>query len=137
MTAVLRCRSGFQKLRSIMCRPVWAFRTNWWTVAGAKIRCERAHFYRSLEAQERVFKRVLEACSEQGGKILTVHSIRSVGKVLSHIEHLLPSDRGTVVLYWFTGSPSEAKRAVELGCYFSINSQMLTSVVVNSSRTGF
>ncbi|MDN3219704.1 MULTISPECIES: Qat anti-phage system TatD family nuclease QatD [Pseudomonas] len=84
-------------------------------------------FYRSFEAQERVFKRVLEACSEQGGKILTVHSVRSVGKVLSHIERLLPTDRGTVVLHWFTGSPSEARRAVELGCYFSINSQMLTS----------
>ena len=84
-------------------------------------------FYRSFEAQERVFKRVLEACSEQGGKILTVHSVRSVGKVLSYIERLLPTDRGTVVLHWFTGSPSEARRAVELGCYFSINSQMLAS----------
>ena len=84
-------------------------------------------FYRSFEAQERVFKRVLEACSEQGGKILTVHSVRSVGKVLTHIESLLPRDRGTVVLHWFTGSASEARKAVELGCYFSINSQMLTS----------
>ncbi len=84
-------------------------------------------FYRSFDAQERVFKRVLEACAEQGGKILTVHSVRSVGKVLSHIERLLPSDRGTVVLHWFTGSANEAKRAVELGCYFSINSQMLAS----------
>ncbi|HGY9639945.1 MULTISPECIES: Qat anti-phage system TatD family nuclease QatD [Pseudomonas] len=84
-------------------------------------------FYRSFEAQERVFRRVLEACSEQGGKILTVHSVRCVGKVLTHIEKLLPSDRGKVVLHWFTGSPSEARRAVELGCYFSINSQMLAS----------
>ncbi|KRP61047.1 Qat anti-phage system TatD family nuclease QatD [Pseudomonas orientalis] len=84
-------------------------------------------FYRSFEAQERVFKRVLDACSEQGGKILTVHSVRSVGKVLSHIERLLPTNRGTVVLHWFTGSASEARRAVELGCYFSINSQMLSS----------
>lgn len=84
-------------------------------------------FYRSFEAQERVFKRVLEACSEQGGKILSVHSVRSVGKVLSYIERLLPADRGTVVLHWFTGSPSEASRAVELGCYFSINIQMLNS----------
>ncbi|WP_440090400.1 Qat anti-phage system TatD family nuclease QatD [Pseudomonas fragariae (ex Marin et al. 2024)] len=84
-------------------------------------------FYPSFQAQERVFKRVLEACSEQGGKILTVHSVRSVSKVLSHIEQLLPIDRGRVVLHWFTGSGSEAKRAVELGCYFSINSQMLAS----------
>ena len=28
-------------------------------------------------------------------------------------------------MHWFTGSKSEARRAVDQGCYFSINSQML------------
>ncbi|WP_256349764.1 TatD family hydrolase, partial [Pseudomonas gingeri] len=53
-------------------------------------------FYSSFEAQERVFSRILSACSEQGGKILTVHSVRTAAKVLGHIEHLLPPDRGRV-----------------------------------------
>src|SRR3546814_14065790 len=30
-----------------------------------------------------------------------------------------------IVLHWFTGTKSEAKRALELGCYFSINAGML------------
>ncbi len=30
-----------------------------------------------------------------------------------------------MVMHWFTGSKSEVRRAVELGCYFSVNSQML------------
>ncbi len=85
-------------------------------------------FYSSFEAQERVFSRILAACSEQGGKILTVHSVRTTTKVLGHIERLLPSDRGRVVLHWFTGSAAEAKRALDLGCYFSINIEMLRSV---------
>ncbi|WP_454796523.1 Qat anti-phage system TatD family nuclease QatD [Novosphingobium lindaniclasticum] len=84
-------------------------------------------FYPSFQAQERVFERILRACAEQGDKILTVHSVRSVGKVLSHIERSLPQDRGTVVLHWFTGTASEARRAVDLGCYFSINSEMMRS----------
>lgn len=84
-------------------------------------------FYRSFPAQERVFERILRACAEQGGKILTVHSVRAVGKVLKHIESSLPQDRGRVVLHWFTGTPTEARRAVELGCYFSINGEMLRS----------
>ena len=29
------------------------------------------------------------------------------------------------MLHWFTGTKAEAKRAVELGCYFSINIEML------------
>lgn len=84
-------------------------------------------FYRSFSAQERVFERILRACAEQGGKVLTVHSVRAVGKVLGHLETALPPDRAKVVLHWFTGTVAEARRAVALGCYFSINSEMLRS----------
>ena len=36
------------------------------------------------------------------------------------------------MLHWFTGTKAEAKRAVELGCYFSINIEMLR----NERHTG-
>ncbi|TNC09189.1 TatD family deoxyribonuclease [Methylobacterium terricola] len=85
-----------------------------------------AHF-RSLERQMAVFRQILIACSSQGGKILSVHSVRSATKVLDLLEEHLPEDRGSAVLHWFTGSMAEARRAVALGCYFSINRQMLTS----------
>ncbi len=84
-------------------------------------------FFRSLPLQERVFERILCACAEQGGKILTVHSFRTVSKVLEQIEKRLSLNRGKVVLHWYTGSVAEARRAVELGCYFSINAEMLRS----------
>ncbi|MFH1814497.1 MAG: Qat anti-phage system TatD family nuclease QatD [Pseudomonadota bacterium] len=84
-------------------------------------------FYRSFEAQERVFERILRMCAEQGNKVLTIHSVRTVVKVLQHLEKAFPSDRGQVVLHWFTGSASDARRAIERGCYFSINSEMLKS----------
>ncbi|RZL03833.1 MAG: TatD family deoxyribonuclease [Rubrivivax sp.] len=84
-------------------------------------------FYKSFEAQERVFERILRMCAEHGNKILTIHSVRAVTKVLQHLEKELPVDRGNVVLHWFTGSAAEARRAVERGCYFSINSEILKS----------
>jgi TatD DNase family protein len=84
-------------------------------------------FYSSFADQERVFVRILSACAEQGGKILTIHSVRSVAKVLTHLERTLPMGRGIAVLHWFTGTIAEARRATELGCYFSINSEMLRS----------
>jgi len=31
------------------------------------------------------------------------------------------------ILHWFTGCVSDAHRAVELGCYFSVNEEMLRS----------
>ncbi len=84
-------------------------------------------FYRSFPAQERVFARILRACAEQGGKVLTVHSVRAVGKILGHIERELPPERSRVVLHWFTGTAAEARRAVAFGCYFSVNGEMLRS----------
>ena len=44
--------------------------------------------------------------------------------VLDMVETHLPPSRGRVVLHWFTGSKAEARRAVELGCYFSVNGEM-------------
>lgn len=82
-------------------------------------------YYRSFDSQKAVFAHVLQACAEAGDKILSVHSVRSAKIVLDMVEAYLPPDRGRVVLHWFTGSASEARRAVDLGCYFSVNEAML------------
>lgn len=84
-------------------------------------------YFRSLEAQEAVFASILQRCAEQGGKVLTVHSVRSAKRVLDHVERsrLPPSVR--VVLHWFSGTMAEAKRAADIGCYFSIGPGMLAS----------
>lgn len=82
-------------------------------------------FFKSLEAQKRVFQHVLQRCAQAGDKIITVHSVRSAKAVLDHVEAHLPPGRGKVVLHWFTGTKSEAKRALDLGCFFSINAEML------------
>lgn len=84
-------------------------------------------FYGSFTEQERVFDRILSACAEQGDKILTIHSVRCVGKVLDHLERRLAGSKCTAVMHWFTGTAADARRAAELGCYFSINAQMLNS----------
>lgn len=83
-------------------------------------------FYRSFDAQQRVFERVLKACAAAGDKILTIHSVRAARQVLDMIETHLPRGSGIPVLHWFTGTAAEARRAVELGCYFSINATMIS-----------
>jgi TatD DNase family protein len=82
-------------------------------------------YYRSLDLQKQVFTRVLQKCSETGGKIISVHSVRAAALMLDLIESHLPRDQNHVVLHWFTGSKSEARRAVDLDCYFSINAAMM------------
>ena len=82
-------------------------------------------YYRSFDLQKDVFTHILKKCAESEGKILSVHSVRCAKIVLDLIESYLPSERGTVVLHWFTGSKADARRAVDLGCYFSINAMMM------------
>ena len=84
-------------------------------------------YYRSLDLQKQVLERILRLCAMNGGKILTVHSVRAVKSVLDMIESFLPPPSGKVVLHWFTDQFREARRAAELGCYFSVNVAMLAS----------
>lgn len=83
--------------------------------------------YRSFELQRSVFARILRACAEEGGKILSLHSVRATRPVLDMLDEHLPPDRARVVLHWFSGSRSDVRRAVERGCYFSVNEGMLRS----------
>jgi TatD DNase family protein len=84
-------------------------------------------FYRSFERQKEIFVEVLISCAAASDKILTVHSARATKIVLDMIEKHLPPTRGRVVLHWFTGTVDEIRRAVDLGCYFSVNADMLAN----------
>lgn len=83
--------------------------------------------YRSFDLQKSVFGTILRACAEQGDKILSLHSVRATKPVLDMLDEHLPPDRGGVVLHWFTGSKTDVRRAVDRGCYFSVNEGMLAS----------
>jgi len=73
--------------------------------------------------QVKVFERILVACAEVGGRVLSVHSRRAAGPVLDHLQR--SSGAGTPVMHWFSGSMRELARAVELGCWFSVGPAML------------
>lgn len=84
-------------------------------------------FYKSFDTQKEIFARVLSCCAAAGDKIVTTHSVRATKVVLDMIEQHMPPHRGRIVLHWFTGTSAEAKRAVGLGCYFSVNAEMLSN----------
>lgn len=82
-------------------------------------------FYSSFETQKTNFDHILQRCAEAGGKILSVHSVRTAKIVIDSIASSRANINNKVILHWFTGTPSEARKAVDLGCYFSINIAML------------
>lgn len=76
----------------------------------------------TYEQQRRVFQAILTTCADAGDKVLTVHSRRAASEVVDTIGGHFP---GKIILHWFTGSVSVAKRAVAFGFYFSINPLMV------------
>lgn len=72
-----------------------------------------------------VFRHVLDACNEVGGRVMSIHSRRASTPVLDLLEQYPGS--GTPILHWFTGTVGELNRAISLGCWFSVGPAMLRS----------
>lgn len=72
-----------------------------------------------------VFEHILSSCARLGGRILTIHSRSATTHVLDVLEQ--HPDCGKPILHWFSGTPRELSRAIEMGCWFSVGPAMLAS----------
>ncbi|MBN8789783.1 MAG: TatD family hydrolase [Terrimonas sp.] len=84
-------------------------------------------YYKSFELQKSVFQTILNTCANSREKILSIHSVRSVPIVLEMLERSSVLKKNKVVLHWFGGNANNLRKAVSLGCYFSINAEMFKS----------
>lgn len=73
--------------------------------------------------QQQVFSRILQLCQAAGGRIMTLHSRRAATEVLDGLCSF--PDAGIPILHWFSGTQREMKRAVDMGCWFSVGPTML------------
>lgn len=71
----------------------------------------------SIEAQRLVFDEVLAVLTSDPRPV-SIHSAGAATQVLDCIER---SPQAGAILHWWSGTTGETRRAVELGCYFSIN----------------
>lgn len=78
-----------------------------------------------MEVQQVVLEHILNKCCDYNNKILTIHSLNAVDKVL-HMLSVYPK-AGKPILHWFLATKKQVDKAVELGCYFSIGPAMLNS----------
>lgn len=73
------------------------------------------------EVQLSAFERVCAACGEAGGKVMSIHAVRSVRTVLDVLEQTGCLSSCTCILHWFSGSTDELWRAIRAGAWFSVN----------------
>jgi TatD DNase family protein len=84
-------------------------------------------FYHSKELQIDVFSQIIGWCQRSPMKIISIHSVRSDRKVLDILEKYDCTKHNNCILHWYSGTSKQLDRAIELGCFFSINEYMLNS----------
>lgn len=84
-------------------------------------------FYHSKERQIDVFSQIIEWCQRGPMKIISIHSVRSDKDVLNILEKYDCTKHNKCILHWYSGTFKQLDRAIELGCFFSVNEYMLNS----------
>jgi TatD DNase family protein len=69
------------------------------------------------DEQRRAFRGAL-AVARRRGRIVSVHPHKTSGAVLDELRRSMPP---AVILHWWSGNADETRRAVRLGCYFSVH----------------
>ena len=59
---------------------------------------------------------------ERTPRLASLHSFAATGQMLELLETTCPPG---IILHWWLGSTQQTKRAVELGCYFSMNASCI------------
>lgn len=82
-------------------------------------------YIQTKELQIKVFNEIIKLCEQYSEKVVSIHSLKSTSKVIEILRTYKRQKSNRYIFHWFTGSMSQLEKAIELGCYFSINPRML------------
>lgn len=80
-------------------------------------------FYAVKEKQINAFSQIINLASEEK-KIISIHSYMAEESVL---DTLIKYKAQNTIMHWYTGSEQLIKEFIKIGCYFSINCNMIKS----------
>lgn len=88
-----------------------------------EIGIDGSHRYqKSLSRQLEIFESILSVCEKNPEKILTIHSRKAEKQVTELIKQYPDSKK---ILHWYTGDIKHVEELLKVGCYFSVNKQMV------------
>jgi len=79
-------------------------------------------FRQHAAVQRKCFNQILKASAQAGGRILTIHSRGAADEVMDALAD--QPDAGIAVLHWFSGTKTQLRRAIDMGCWFSVGPAM-------------
>jgi len=74
--------------------------------------------------QIKFFNELIEKCNYKKEKVISVHSRGSESEIISILNKNIKSK---IILHWYSGNLTNLNLAINLGCYFSINTSMINT----------
>lgn len=82
-------------------------------------------YVHTKELQVERFNQIIRLCEEYGEKVVSIHALKSAGMVIDILKMYKRKNNNKYIFHWFTGTIPQLEKAIELGCYFSLNQKML------------
>ena len=82
-------------------------------------------YVQTRKAQIEIFTEIIRLCEQYGGKVVSIHSLKAANTVIDILKKYKRKTNNKYIFHWFTGSIAQLEKAIEIGCYFSINPGML------------
>lgn len=79
--------------------------------------------YISYEQQLKYFEQIVKLCSKEN-KLMSVHLRKSEDAAINILKKYNPKK---CIIHWFNGSQTQLDNLIKLGCYFSLNTNMIKS----------
>ena len=79
--------------------------------------------YISRNKQCIYFEKIVKVCAEKN-KLMSVHLRRAEKEAISILKEYRPR---RCIIHWFNGSREQLQQLLDIGCYFSLNSNMVTN----------
>lgn len=80
-----------------------------------------------IEEQIYIFSELITHIDNLGNRVVSIHSKRADRLVIDLLSSLISRKSNIYILHWFSGSQSSLQKAINLGCYFSVNPKMCHS----------
>lgn len=84
-------------------------------------------FYHSKAQQIDAFSQIIGWCYRFPKKIISIHSVRSDKTVIDILENFDCTKYNYCIFHWYSGTLKQLNRALNLGCFFSVNEYMINS----------
>lgn len=78
-------------------------------------------------SQIEAYAQICRWAGERGGRLISIHSVNAAQEALDILGQSGASESCSCIFHWYSGPSDQLKRAIQMGCYFSLGTKSLAT----------